>query len=71
MVEENKHDKMSTLKVTLQRLKQEHRNVDLKISNIEKPILDPLLVRRLKKKKLALKDAIQKISNILTPDIIA
>lgn len=71
MVEENKHGTKSTLIVALRKLKQEHRTIDLKILNIEKPILDPLLIRRLKKKKLSLKDKIQKISNILTPDIIA
>ena len=37
----------------------------------ERPLPDQLTLRRLKKRKLALKDAIARIEDELTPDIIA
>ena len=41
------------------------------LSDMKNPILDPLILRRLKKEKLLLKDKIQKLTNQLTPNIIA
>ena len=60
------------LRLKLQVLKREHRDLDEAIHALaEKPGGDPLTLRRLKKQKLALKDKIARIEDELTPDIIA
>jgi hypothetical protein len=60
------------LRVELQVLKQEHRDLDEAISALqERASADMLTVKRLKKQKLALKDKISSIEDRLTPDIIA
>ncbi len=62
---------VTEIQITLLQLKEEHRKVDMILSDIKNPILDPLILRRLKKEKLLLRDKIQKITNQLTPNIIA
>jgi hypothetical protein len=60
------------LRVKLEVLKREHRDLDEAISALElsgRP--DQLTLRRLKKQKLALKDQIVKFEDQLIPDIIA
>jgi hypothetical protein len=60
------------LRVKLQVLMREHRDLDEAIHALEttgRP--DPLTLRRLKKQKLALKDTIARIEDQLIPDIIA
>jgi hypothetical protein len=53
-------------------LTREHRDLDEAIGALEeRPLPDQLTLRRLKKRKLALKDAISRIEDELTPDIIA
>lgn len=53
-------------------LRAEHRQLDLEIVALENsPTADQLLVKRLKKKKLVLKDRITQIEDRLLPDIIA
>ncbi len=54
-------------------LRQEHREIDEEIVGLEADGAgaDQLLIKRLKKKKLAIKDRIQAIEDKLTPDIIA
>ena len=60
------------LRVELQVLKQEHRDLDEAIEAlIERGTSDVLTIKRLKKKKLLLKDKIAYIEDRLTPDIIA
>lgn len=59
------------LKVRLEVLRQEHRDLDSAITALADRGSDMLAVRRLKKKKLALKDQITIIEDQLTPDIIA
>jgi len=60
------------LKVKLEGLKREHRDLDEAISALqERAVADQLTIKRLKKKKLSLKDRIQIIEDTLTPDIIA
>jgi hypothetical protein len=60
------------LRVKLRQLEQEHADLDAAISALERSgSADQLQVRRLKKKKLALKDEIITIENLLIPDIIA
>ena len=63
--------KLTEIEIRLVKLKEKHRKIDIRISNSSDPILDPLLLQRLKKEKLILKDMIQKINNQLTPNIIA
>ena len=60
------------LRVKLEVLKREHRDLDEAITALgETGRPDQLTLRRLKKQKLALKDQITKIEDRLTPDIIA
>ena len=60
------------LRVELQVFKQEHRDWDEAIEAlIERGTSDVLTIKRLKKKKLLLKDKIAYIEDRLTPDIIA
>ena len=67
----NSPHQIQKIEIELLKLKEEHRKLDSILSNIENPILDPLLLRRLKKEKLILKDRIQKITSQVTPNIIA
>lgn len=60
------------LRVKLEVLRREHRDLDEAIHALEttgRP--DMLTIRRLKKQKLALKDQITAIEDRLIPDIIA
>ena len=59
------------IEIKLLKLKEEHRQIDILLSDIKNPALDPLLIKRLKKEKLNIKDQIQEITNQLTPNIIA
>ncbi len=56
----------------LARLRQEHRDLDDAILALEElGAPDKLQIQRLKKRKLYLKDEISRISDRITPDIIA
>ncbi len=60
------------LKSELERLKQEHRDLDSAIDALTSVAgTDRLQVQRLKKRKLHLRDQIQRIEDQLFPDIIA
>lgn len=60
------------LREELVKLRSEHRLLDDEILTLEtNGTADQLQIRRLKKKKLALKDQITKIEDQLLPDIIA
>lgn len=60
------------LRVTLEILQREHRDLDEAIAALDLAgRADPLSVRRLKKRKLALKDEMTRITDEITPDIIA
>jgi hypothetical protein len=60
------------LREELVKLRAEHRQLDSEIVSLENnPSADQLLIKRLKKKKLALKDCITAIEDRLLPDIIA
>lgn len=60
------------LREQLTRLRAEHRDLDAEIVAEEvSPLSDQLQVKRLKKRKLALKDQITAIEDQLLPDIIA
>ena len=60
------------LHVKLEVLKREHRDLDEAILAMhDRGTGDELAMKRLKKRKLQLKDAISRIEDELTPDIIA
>lgn len=61
-----------TLQMLLDDLRREHRALDEQITDLQMGIAtEPLMIQRLKKRKLQLKDQITKISDQLYPDIIA
>jgi hypothetical protein len=56
----------------LAELRTEHRDLDDVIARMaEDPYVDRLMLQRLKKRKLGLKDQIVRLENQLIPDIIA
>lgn len=60
------------LTLELERLRAEHRDLDAAIEAMQaNPLSDQLSMRRLKKRKLGLKDQIARIEDELFPDIIA
>ena len=68
--DESEEDKAVRMKLGL--LRQEHRDLDSAIQALsDASARDQLLLARLKKKKLALKDQILQLENQLIPDIIA
>ncbi|MFN3643770.1 MAG: YdcH family protein [Gemmobacter sp.] len=68
-IEMNSED---VLRVRLEVLRREHRDLDEAVRALEASGRgDQLALRRLKKQKLALKDAITRIEDVLIPDIIA
>ena len=71
MSEINGPSKVSLVEIKLLKLEEAHRKIDASLSDMRDPILDPLILRRLKKEKLSLKDKIRRINMELTPDIIA
>jgi len=65
-------EEISDIRLQLNELRVEHRDLDLVIVHlIENPPPDELLVRRLKKRKLVLKDRILLLEQMLVPDIPA
>ena len=65
-------DPESVLRTRLAELRLEHQDLDDSIEALSVlPVVDQLQIARLKKKKLALKDAIQKLEDRLIPDILA
>jgi hypothetical protein len=62
----------SELRRRLASLKVEHRDVDASVEALlHQPRQDMLQIARLKKKKLLLRDEIQRLEDQLFPDIIA
>jgi len=67
-----KMDREGVLRVRLDVLLREHRDLDAAIAALDEfGRADMLTLRRLKKQKLALKDRIARIEDDITPDIIA
>ena len=66
-------DETEVLRVELDVLKREHRELDDQIRALEEApgVHDMLTIRRRKKEKLVLKDRIRLIEDRLLPDIIA
>jgi hypothetical protein len=62
-------DDPAVLRAKLQELRSEHRDLDEAIARLDAaPTEDELLLRRLKKRKLTLKDRIAAIERELDPD---
>lgn len=60
------------LHARLKELQQEHADLDASIEALgQMPVPDQLMIARLKRKKLLLRDEIVKIEAIVLPDIIA
>ena len=60
------------LRARLAELKQDHADFDAAVQAVAlSPLPDMMLISRLKRKKLALKDEISRIEEILNPDIPA
>jgi hypothetical protein len=60
------------LRETLGRLLNEHRDIDAEIVALEMvAVADQLHIKRLKKRKLGLRDRITSLEDRLLPDIIA
>ncbi|WP_090113941.1 YdcH family protein [Limimaricola pyoseonensis] len=67
-----KMEEIEVLRVELEVLKREHRDLDEAIHALEeRGGTDMLRLRRLKKQKLQLKDRIARIEDRIFPDIIA
>ena len=67
---ENQH--IAEIRARLQELRVEHRDLDEVINRlVQSPPSDQLLLQRLKKRKLLLKDKISILERMLTPDIPA
>lgn len=65
-------DEKQMLIQELAELKQEHRELDISIEQLADTVLDnQLQVKRLKKQKLKLKDAISRLESKLIPDLHA
>ena len=66
-----RHDERE-LREELIALRSEHRDLDAEIAALElASAVDQLHIRRLKKRKLAIKDRITNVEDRLRPDIIA
>ena len=60
------------IKAKINELRKLHSELDIEISKIVKVIpVDQVMLQRIKKKKLKLKDEISKLSSNILPDIIA
>ncbi len=59
------------IKLAVAKLKQEHADYDAAIEAMIETGCDQLQIQRMKKKKLVLKDQLQKLEDKIIPDIIA
>ncbi len=65
-------EEIAHIKGHLHELQVEHRDLDQVIAHLESdPPADELLIRRMKKRKLLLKDRILQLEELLVPDIPA
>ena len=65
-------DRVEILRLELQKLRDEHRDLDDAIKALEEKVVsDRLSTQRLKKRKLLLKDKISYLQDQIMPDIIA
>jgi len=72
MTEDMDEDDIEAIRLRLDELRVEHRDMDEIIHRLsDDPMVDQLQIRRLKKRKLNLKDMIMKLESRLIPDIEA
>lgn len=65
-------EERAALSVQLERMREEHRDLDAAIEALcDAGQADQLQVQRLKKRKLQLRDRLTQLEDQLTPDIIA
>ena len=65
-------EEQNKIKAKINKLRKLHSELDIEIARIIKVIpIDQVMLQRLKKKKLKLKDEISKLSSHILPDIIA
>ena len=65
-------EEQNKVKVKINELRKLHSELDMEISKIVKVVpVDQVMLQRIKKKKLKLKDEISKLSSHILPDIIA
>ncbi len=68
----NENHNRADIEARYQMLREEHRALDDEISGgTLGPIRDQLALSRMKRRKLALKDEIERLYDLLHPDIIA
>ena len=64
-------EEQNKIKAKINELRKLHSELDIEISKIVKVIpVDQVMLQRIKKKKLKLKDEISKLSSHILPDII-
>lgn len=67
-----RQEDVTRLEARLAELRQEHRDLDVAITGMQETLYaDQLQLRRLKKRKLVLKDAITRLESRLIPDLNA
>jgi hypothetical protein len=72
MAENSGDEDRAALRAELERLSQEHRDLDAAIEALlQVGVGDRLQIQRLKKRKLLLRDRLAFLEDQLTPDIIA
>ena len=72
MNDDERDDPEAALGARLRILMQEHFDLDVAVQAIAvAPVPDMMVIARLKRKKLALKDEIERLKDQQTPDIIA
>lgn len=59
------------IRLALARLRQDHADFDAAIAAMIQSGCDPLQIQRMKKKKLTIKDQLQRLEDQVIPDIIA
>jgi hypothetical protein len=65
-------DEAAAIRRRISELQLDHNDLEVAIQAIgQSPLPDMMVMGRLKRKKLALKDEIQRLKDQLTPDIIA
>ena len=65
-------EEQNKIKAKINKLRKLHSELDIELSKIVKVIpVDQVMLQRIKKKKLKLKDEISKLSSHILPDIIA
>lgn len=72
MTEEPAPANDDVIQMKISELRQAHQDLDAAVAALEaQPVVDQLLIARLKKQKLNLRDRIALLEDQLTPDIIA